>query len=201
MLKNKKKAVVIAEDTLFYCGLRHILEEHDYSPMRISISREDISERHLLSRLIIVVVRDVDERVIDICRKAALLQVHVPVIAIYTKDANFSAAEMRHLGVRAALSIYDSAATMEKALLAMEKDKTFISDRLMLGCGEDYLLRFTRRQYEVYKLMLRGMDNREIARALQISEKTVRNHASHINRVLGTTNRYQAVVRYYKTEI
>jgi DNA-binding NarL/FixJ family response regulator len=61
---------------------------------------------------------------------------------------------------------------------------------------------FTRREKEVLSLVLMGMDNRQIAAQLNISEQTTRNYISTIYSKLGITNRLQIVritgkLRYY----
>lgn len=53
----------------------------------------------------------------------------------------------------------------------------------------------SRREREVLQLLRAGMGNVEIGRRLFISEKTVRNHLSHLYRKLGVANRAQAIVR------
>jgi DNA-binding NarL/FixJ family response regulator len=52
----------------------------------------------------------------------------------------------------------------------------------------------TERELEVIKALARGMSDRQIARSLSISEKTVRNHASNIYRKLHIFDRTQAVI-------
>jgi DNA-binding NarL/FixJ family response regulator len=48
------------------------------------------------------------------------------------------------------------------------------------------------REHEVLRLVARGLDNAEIARALQISPRTAKNHVSSILEKLGLSNRIQA---------
>jgi DNA-binding NarL/FixJ family response regulator len=52
----------------------------------------------------------------------------------------------------------------------------------------------TGRELEVIKALAQGKSNREIARDLDISEKTVRNHASNIYKKLHIFDRTQAVI-------
>jgi DNA-binding NarL/FixJ family response regulator len=52
----------------------------------------------------------------------------------------------------------------------------------------------TEREREVIKALAQGKSNREIASALDISEKTVRNHASNIYKKLHIFDRTQAVI-------
>ena len=55
--------------------------------------------------------------------------------------------------------------------------------------------RLTLRELEVLHLVARGIDNREIAKALYLSEHTVKNHVSNILLKLQVENRIQAAVR------
>jgi DNA-binding NarL/FixJ family response regulator len=53
----------------------------------------------------------------------------------------------------------------------------------------------TEREREVLDLLARGMNNAEIAGALVISQKTVRNHVSNIFNKLQVADRAQAIIR------
>jgi two-component system, NarL family, nitrate/nitrite response regulator NarL len=55
--------------------------------------------------------------------------------------------------------------------------------------GYVLLKRLTEREAEVLKMMSRGHNNRDIGKALCISEKTVKNHVSNILTKLGVTGR------------
>lgn len=52
----------------------------------------------------------------------------------------------------------------------------------------------TRREREVYELMIQNKTTLEIGNILFISEKTVRNHISNVMQKLGVKGRAQAVV-------
>jgi DNA-binding NarL/FixJ family response regulator len=53
----------------------------------------------------------------------------------------------------------------------------------------------TARELEVLACLARGLSNREIAQALEISTATVRTHVSHLLPKLGATNRTQAAMQ------
>jgi DNA-binding NarL/FixJ family response regulator len=53
----------------------------------------------------------------------------------------------------------------------------------------------TSREFEVLELLARGLDNSEIAKALFLSQHTVKNHVSNILVKLQVENRVQAAVR------
>lgn len=56
----------------------------------------------------------------------------------------------------------------------------------------------TKREQEVFSLLVKNMSTREIADSLRISEKTVRNHISNAMQKLGVKGRAQAVVELIK---
>ncbi len=65
--------------------------------------------------------------------------------------------------------------------------------------GDDLSDPLSEREMEVLQLMAKGMSNKEIGRALWISETTVKTHVSHILRKLGQSDRTQAVLAAVKS--
>jgi DNA-binding NarL/FixJ family response regulator len=59
----------------------------------------------------------------------------------------------------------------------------------------------TSREVEVLELIAEGMINKEIAKQLYISEKTVKNHVSNIFRKLNVSDRTQAAIYAFKHNI
>ncbi|MEV4190620.1 response regulator transcription factor [Streptomyces toxytricini] len=59
---------------------------------------------------------------------------------------------------------------------------------------QDLVPLLTRREREILDLVARGYDNRRIARALTLAEKTVRNHVSAVFAKIGVNCRAQAVI-------
>jgi DNA-binding NarL/FixJ family response regulator len=52
----------------------------------------------------------------------------------------------------------------------------------------------TARERDILELIAQGLDNAEIASRLVVSQKTVRNHISHIFQKIRVRNRAQAIV-------
>ncbi len=59
----------------------------------------------------------------------------------------------------------------------------------------------TKREKEVFMLLVNGLSTLEIAKKLKISEKTVRNHISNAMQKLGVKGRAQAVVELLRMNI
>ena len=56
----------------------------------------------------------------------------------------------------------------------------------------------TKREREVFELLVKNKTTKEIAEELMISEKTVRNHISNVMQKLGVKGRASAVVELLK---
>lgn len=64
---------------------------------------------------------------------------------------------------------------------------------------DKYIL--TKREKEIFKLLITNKTTKEISKILNISEKTVRNHISNAMQKLGVKGRAQAVVELLKMNI
>ena len=56
----------------------------------------------------------------------------------------------------------------------------------------------TKREKEIFNLLIKNMTTKEISKKLSISEKTVRNHISNTMQKLGVKSRSSAVVELVK---
>ena len=56
----------------------------------------------------------------------------------------------------------------------------------------------TKREHEVFELLIQNKDTKEIAHILNISDKTVRNHISNAMQKLGVKGRAGAVIELLK---
>jgi LuxR family transcriptional regulator of spore coat protein len=61
---------------------------------------------------------------------------------------------------------------------------------------DEYIL--TKREKEVFKLLVTNKTTKDIANILNISEKTVRNHISNVIQKLGVKGRSQAILELIK---
>lgn len=82
--------------------------------------------------------------------------------------------------------------------LAAELVKEFNKPKVTREKGENDL---TQREYEVLTLIAEGLNNKDIADTLFISEKTVKNHVSNIFRKINVNDRTQAAIYAFKNNI
>ncbi|MFW6238277.1 MAG: response regulator [Halanaerobiales bacterium] len=79
----------------------------------------------------------------------------------------------------------------------MAGEKVFpraVEERVEQSEEEEEIEKLSNREQEVMEHLAQGMSNREIAGALYISEKTVKNHVSNILKKLNVNDRTQAVI-------
>lgn len=67
--------------------------------------------------------------------------------------------------------------------------------------NKEKLNALTKREYEVISLIADGLNNKEIAQKLFISEQTVKNHVSNIFKKIEVGDRVQAAIFAYKNDI
>lgn len=70
-----------------------------------------------------------------------------------------------------------------------------------VGGTENGFARLTKREYEILTLIAEGMNNKDIAKTLFISEKTVKNHVSNVFKKIKVNDRTQAAIYAYRNKI
>lgn len=74
---------------------------------------------------------------------------------------------------------------------------THVSNRLSSNSESTPARSLSTREMEVLELLAEGKSNKEIALRLDLQEKTVKHHVSHILSKLGASNRTEAAIRYH----
>ena len=82
------------------------------------------------------------------------------------------------------------AAVRGEAPLAPKAAAALLAARSAAGPSHD----LTEREREVLRLVASGLANKQIARRLNISEKTVKGHLTHVFQAIGVTDRTQAAL-------
>jgi len=211
---NKTIRILIADDhALFREGLRRILElEED---MEIVGEANDGAEALRLADKVKpdVVLMDISFRGpngVRITRqiKRRHRKVHVIMLSMHEDTAHIT--ESFQAGASGYVIKTYASGELTKTIRSVVREGVWmpplIEHKLLKGIRKpDFLSRakrgnLTKREVRVLKLVASGKTNKEIAKKLFVSEKTVKNHLNHVFKKLGVKNRAQAVVEGLKRD-
>jgi len=129
-----------------------------------------------------------------------LHQVRVPTLVLHAdKDEVIPVAEGRRLAREIPDATFVPLDSRNHVILEhqpawQEFERAVLEFTGMGEAASDALRELTRRERQIFALLCEGRSNGAIAEALTISEKTVRNHVSHLYAKLGVSSRAEALV-------
>jgi two-component system, NarL family, nitrate/nitrite response regulator NarL len=121
----------------------------------------------------------------------------VPVIVISAQEDRATIRAAMQLGARGYIPKTTAVDVMEAALKLVAAGGTYVPKELLAESADRnraHNLGLTDRQRDVFKLLLQGHGNREIARHLSVAENTVKQHVRVIFQELGVASRMEAMV-------
>ncbi|MDQ6774408.1 MAG: response regulator transcription factor [Candidatus Dormibacteraeota bacterium] len=199
--------VLIADDqTLFRSGLARLLQEFpDISVVAEAVDGEDAVEKAAKHRPDVVLMDVKMPRLsgIDATRRILADRDDVKVLILTTFSTDVYVLDALRAGAAGYVlkdSPTEAIASSLRAVVAQERVLSgSVANRVLaMLTGEtdsrEYYDGLTARELEILKMIASGMGNKQVAYRLQISEKTVRNHISHIYEKLEIYDRSQAVL-------
>lgn len=202
--------IIIADDhTLFRQGLKQVLElEKDFSVVAEAGSGDDaLNLTRDLKPDVVVLDVSMPGGGLEACAriKQALPQVGVVILTMH-EDQEYLMRALKS-GANSYLVKDVDSANLAEAIRAARDGRPYLHPKLAglalmevargperqsgRGAGDPGL---TDREVEVLRLVGQGASNREIAASLFISEKTAKNHLTHIFEKLGVSDRTQAAL-------
>ena len=129
----------------------------------------------------------------------------LPTLALICADED-DAADLLRRGYKGYLRQGAEAAQLKAALLAIHRGENWAERKVLakaLSATSDSLDRsglaihkLTSREQEVLHLLVKGLSNRDIAARLNITEKTVKGHASSLYSKLGVSDRRDLIFQF-----
>jgi two-component system, NarL family, response regulator LiaR len=118
-------------------------------------------------------------------------------LAVYSSDPP-AAAELLHLGCWGVISQDISEGELHRAIDGLTRGELWypriiLSDAIRSFISPFEIKQLTRREKEIFQMIVKGYRNDEIAQALFISRETVRWHQRSLYSKIGTSNRKQVV--------
>jgi len=213
----KKISVMIVDDhPLFRQGLRHVLDAEE--DMEVVAEATDGEEALQLAREKApdVVLMDISLPTLNGLQVTRQIKAHLPHTAVIVLTAYHSDEQVFHALRAGASAYYPKDVTAKKLIRAIRevsKGNYIVDDRVMAqpqvaswllqqfeqvagatGSMRELFLPLSPREMEILRYIVRGYSNKEIARALGISQQTVKNHLSSILRKLAVNDRTQAAI-------
>ncbi|MTI48579.1 response regulator [Sporosalibacterium faouarense] len=216
-MKSKIIKVLIADDhSLMRQGLKKILElEKDIEVVAQAEDGEETVKKTLEHKPHVILLDINMPRMngIEALRRLRDIGVETKVIILTIHDDREYLNETINIGANGYVLKDAESDSLIKAIRDVANGETYIQPSIssLLASEmsseetktEDQLKieALTKREYEVLILIAEGLNNREIAEKLFISEKTVKNHVSNIFKKIEVCDRIQAAIFAYKNNI
>nr|WP_035162723.1 response regulator transcription factor [Caloranaerobacter azorensis] len=218
MIKLKKQiTVLIADDhSLMRQGLKQILElESDIKVIGQASNGEEAIHMTLEYKpdVVLLDINMPSMNGIEALRRLKDMGADSKIVMLTIHDDREYLYETLNIGADGYVLKDADSETLIKAIRDVYKGKSFIQPSLATYLAKEYKAAngdsnkssvkdvLTRREYEVLTLVAEGLNNKEIAERLYISEKTVKNHVSNIFRKINVNDRIQAAIYAYKNNI
>ncbi len=200
------KILLVDDDALVLKSLEMILKAEGVDEVYASKNGKEAFElykKHAID-LVLQDIRLENENGIDIAGKLLEYDKDARIILLTTfKDEEYINKAIK-IGVKGYIlkdnvdSLFQSIQTVMAGNMVLDSDvikDIRISDPVKRSI-EDFDI--TEREFDVIKLLAEGMNNKEIAQTLYLSEGTVRNYVSNLLEKLYLRDRSQIVAFYYK---
>jgi two-component system, NarL family, response regulator DevR len=196
---TKTRIMIVDDHEVVRMGMRLLFEtESDFTVVgEASNGAEALAKVAVLDpQLILMDVRMEKMGGIEACReiKSQYPQVRILMLTSYADDEAIMASVLA--GASGYLLKHLSRAELLRSVRLVASGQTLIdpaaSQQAMQRLTSSPASDLTEREREVLALVARGYTNKQIAETLYVSEKTARNHVSHILEKLGMARRSEA---------
>ncbi len=203
----KKIRIALADDhRLFREGLRRLLELED--DIEIVGEAKDGAEAVDLVKMTDpdIVLLDINMPKLDggqVVKQLKGSAIHSKFVAITAYDDEEHLATLSAIGINGYILKSSSMPDLLAALRSVHSGESYVDPKVagkLLSSfqkrkeEQDVMLLLTQREKEVLFWLSQGFSNAEISNKMVLSEKTVKNHVSHLLKKLGLNDRTQAAV-------
>lgn len=204
---------IIDDHELVRTGLRRVLEcEADFEVVGEAGTADEGFQavRDLRPDVVLLDIRLPDRSGIEVCREIRDACPETRVVMLTSVGMANSVEQTILAGASSFLLKENSNADLIKAIRAVSEGRAILDPHIthqVLARIRTLAARphtpaydtLTAQELRVLAILAEGKTNKEIARDLSVSEKTVRNHVYNLFQKLGVTSRSQATARYLRT--
>jgi len=210
------KVLIVDDHSLMRQGLKQILEiEEDLEVVGLAVDGEEAIAKcmELKPDIVLMDINMSNMNGIQALRRIKDMGLDTKVIMLTIHDDREYLFETINIGAEGYVLKDAESSSLIKAIRDVYSGETYIHPSLASEFVKEYKKRgkislkdnskdkLTRREYEVITLIAEGLNNKEIAERLFISEKTVKNHVSNIFKKIGVNDRTQAAIYAFKHNI
>jgi two-component system NarL family response regulator len=193
----RARVLVVDDHSLLRTGVANIInQESDLEVIAEATNGRDAIDAFLIHHpdVVLMDLRMPEMEGVEAVRRIREIDPHARVVVLTTYDADEDIARALQAGAKAYI-LKDIAA---EALIACIRDvlagKTYLAPAAAAKLAERVTqVQLTPRELAALRLMANGSTNKEIAVALEISERTVKSHLAHLFEKLQVTSRTEAV--------
>ena len=207
------KIMITDDHSMIREGLKNLLElDGDIEVIAEAVDGEDCLDK-LLTVTPDVLLLDIDMpkmNGLEVLKKLKERKSKVKVLVLTVHNETEYLMKAVEIGINGYVLKDSESAELKKAIYAINDGENYIQPSLipslnskMIEKNEDEIKieSLTKRELQVLKELAIGKFNRDIAKEMEISERTVKNHISSIFKKLDVTDRTQAAVFAIKNDL
>ncbi len=207
------KIMITDDHSMIREGLKNLLElDGDIEVIAEAVDGEDCLEK-LLTVTPDVLLLDINMpkmNGLEVLKKLKERKSKVKVLVLTVHNETEYLMKAVEIGINGYVLKDSESAELKKAIYAINDGENYIQPSLipslnskMIEKNEDEIKieSLTKRELQVLKELAIGKFNRDIAKEMEISERTVKNHISSIFKKLDVTDRTQAAVFAIKNDL
>lgn len=210
MIMKGKSILILEQNLLLNMGLTRILEKKYtvYTGIDKSEGIFDLANNYKPDAIII---SDLSEsNIIDIEKIKKDFSHNISILYFTPKIIDLDIYKALRAGISGCILQNINSVEIEHAIQVILNGEYYFSDSIITFLIKEYInfikgdyfdfyknIPFhvlTKREYDILQMLAKGKSNLEISYALNVSEKTIKNHISHIFSKLSVKNRTQAVL-------
>ncbi len=205
------RVIIVDDHALFRRGLQMVLEQEEGIEVvgEAGNGQEGLSlAQEKMPEVVLMDVRMPGRGGIEATEKIKEIMPHVKILMLTVSDEEADLFDALKAGASGYLLKDTSIEEVAEAVRKVNRDESLISPSMANKLVSEFTTmvkraderqsvpqpRLTEREMEVLKLVAKGMNNRDIAKDLFISENTVKNHIRNILEKLHLHSRMEAVV-------
>ena len=204
--------IAIADDhELIRIGMKHLLSEIANVKLLFEASNGEELISQLSTHTPDIIFMDINMPIIDGLKATEIIRNQYPYIKIVVLTANKDTncfQKMIKLGVQGFIHKTASAQEIRTAILQVHNGIRFISNDLfdiiseiIIGKEKPYDGLFSPREKEILELLCQGIDTKDIATKLFLSQRTIEKHKSNMMAKTTTNNTIQLILFAIKNNI